>query len=231
MATTYDLINSTLRLIGATQPNETPTGQEGADALAALNGMLDAWSTENWMLPYLLRMPYTLPGGVGAFTVGPTGDLVAPRPQLIQQVKCVLNSVEYGLRLIDEQEWSWIPQKGLVSTQPQTAYIVPVGANVQLFINPVPQNDIQMLVYYSVPLANLTYDKNAMTFPPGYYDAMRYGLAVRIAPEYGRSAPPEIGVLAEQTKTNIKAVNFHVPRLRYAPSGQWDIFSGDYVRR
>ena len=46
MASAGDLINGALRLLGVLAEGETPSAETSADALTAMNQMIDSWNTE-----------------------------------------------------------------------------------------------------------------------------------------------------------------------------------------
>jgi len=56
------------------------------------------------------------------------------------------------------------------------------------------------------------------TFPPAYLDAIRYNLAVRLAPEFGvEQLSPVVGALAVESKAKIKNFNSPIKDMRCDP--------------
>ena len=50
MASAGDIINGALRLIGMLAEGETPSAETSADALFAMNQMIDSWNLEKLMI-------------------------------------------------------------------------------------------------------------------------------------------------------------------------------------
>ena len=73
---------------------------------------------------------------------------------------------------------------------------------------PIPDNSsCQLVLYTPTALSQFADLTTAYTFPPGYEEAMRYQLALRLAPEFGVSITPEIFKLAADTYANVKRLN------------------------
>jgi hypothetical protein len=76
-----------------------------------------------------------------------------------------------------------------------------------------------------------------LTFPPGYERALRFGLALDLAVEYGREASTALVGAFAQAFSAIKRTNTVVPTLGLDPAlsgrqaGEWDASSGQYVWR
>jgi hypothetical protein len=54
VATVRDRIKRAMRLIGAAATGETPSADELADGLTALNAMLSSWSLESLLVPSIV---------------------------------------------------------------------------------------------------------------------------------------------------------------------------------
>jgi hypothetical protein len=81
--TAGDQINGALRLIGQLAESETPSAATSADALTALNQMLDSWSSERLSVFSTQDQVFTWPANTVTRTLGPTGNFVGNRPVLV----------------------------------------------------------------------------------------------------------------------------------------------------
>jgi hypothetical protein len=81
--TAGDQINGALRLIGQLAEGETPSAATSADALTAMNQMLDSWSSERLSVFSTQDQIFTWPASTATRTLGPTGDFVGNRPVLV----------------------------------------------------------------------------------------------------------------------------------------------------
>ena len=84
MSTTAgDQINGALRLIGQLAEGEVPSAETSADALTAMNQMLDSWSAERLSVFSTQDQQFTWPASTKSRTIGPTGNFVGNRPVLL----------------------------------------------------------------------------------------------------------------------------------------------------
>jgi hypothetical protein len=215
--TVLELVRSSLRLIGRLGPGRGAGPSELTDALLVLNSMLDAWNTDRLSIYSIERDTYTLVPGQQAYTIGPGGQFAAPRPAKIENASIlVLDNpsapVERGLRLLDAEQWAQIPVKSIASTIPTDLYndrAAPV-ATLSLFPIPSTANQLILSVYRALSAVLLT---DTVTFPPGYADAVRYGLACRLAPEWNLLIRPDVAAYAVEARAAIQLVNAPSPRM------------------
>ena len=210
--TANDLIGRTLRSIGVLASGETATSNEVSDALTILNNMVDTWGTERLTIYTVARTAFNLTSSTQDYTIGSGGTFNIARPVWIVAA------------------WQQIGIKGTTSTYPTAFYYDKTwtAGLGQISVWPVPDNSNAQLVLYTptalTQFADLT---TAYTFPPGYEEALRYQLALRLAPEFGVNLSPDIRALASQTFANIKRANIRPtvlgidPALR-ADGGRYD---------
>ena len=59
MASAGEIINGSLRLIGALAEGEVPSAETSADALMTMNQMIDSWNTERLMIYNTIDQQFT----------------------------------------------------------------------------------------------------------------------------------------------------------------------------
>jgi hypothetical protein len=198
--TARTLIKGALRVVGALASGETPTADEENEALEALKFMFRSWSTRDIMLFYVKQDTVTLTGA-NYYTIGSGGDCNTVRPTSIRGAY-----VDDQLcTIIDEAKHRELRLSNLT------------GSAAYLYYNPeYPLGKIYLLptdgsLLYLDSLKPLT-DPTAITgdvaFPPEYDAAIKYGLAVHLAPEYGKEASPTVLGLAQDALAAIVARNF-----------------------
>ena len=225
--TVLDLIKRSLRLLGAINIGDQPTGEESADALAALNGMVEAWATERLMMYTTARNLYPLVAGQQVYTIGPSGaDWTAPRPMYIDTAGLIVSNadptqvLERPLKVLrTDKEWARIRMKAIPSTLPTHLYYdhffnsSPAGAgNIALW--PVPSAVYQVALYTPLAISQFTAITQTLSLPPGYYRALVYNLAIELAPEFDREPSDVVVAIAEIAKSNIKRANVRPNALR-----------------
>ena len=188
-ATAQVLIKGALRNIGAIATGETPTSDELADGLEALQMMLDHWSSKNIMIPYITNEAITTTGAE-SYTWGTGGTIATARPESIigayvsdDRVLKVVDQAKYRQLRISgsggETEWVWYSPEFPLGK----LYIWPTGSET-IYIDSLKALSEPALITTSVE------------FPSGYDEAIKYNLAVRMAPEYGKAVSNEIMSLA-----------------------------------
>ena len=116
--TAGDQINGALRLIGQLAESETPSAATSADALTALNQMLDSWSSERLSVFSTQDQVFTWPANTATRTLGPTGNFVGNRPVLVDDSTYFVdtsNGISFGIKLINQQQYNGIAVKTVIS--------------------------------------------------------------------------------------------------------------------
>jgi hypothetical protein len=231
-----DLIHSSMRLVAGLGHGQSGSTPELADCLTALNLMIDSWNAQDLMLYTTGRAVYSLTSGKQTYTLGPSGaDWVATRPQNLDSAGLILNNVtpayERPLRILSELEWAHRHIKTLSSPLPLEIYFENDYPNAQVSLWPVPQINYQVALYTEQALAAFVNLTDTVSLPPGYAEAIRYNLAVRLAAEFGGEAPASVVALAEQLQSTIKRQNFTIEPSRVDREiqgpGRWSIWTGE----
>ena len=207
-----DLIASSLRLIGVLASGETPSGAEASDALVILNQLLDSWQTERLNIFTITISEFPLVAGTQTYTLGPGGTFNTTRPAKIERMSIVslLNQaqpLELPLEMLTDASWQAVPVKIISSTLP--VYVYDDGAYPLRNLNfwPIPSIIDNVRIYGWTALNSFPDLSTDVTFPPGYFKALRYSLAVDLAPEFGRAVPPEVAQQALFSINKLKALN------------------------
>jgi hypothetical protein len=232
----YDQITGALRLLGVLAEGETPSSEMAADALYALNQMIDSWNTERLSIFSTQDQVFLWTPGLKSQTLGPSGDFVGNRPVLLDDstyFRDPQTNVSYGIKFINQQQYDGIAVKTVTSTYPQVIFINMTYPDIDMYIYPVP---LRLLEWHFISVEELTQPADlatTMAFPPGYLRAFRYNLACEIAPEFGVEPSPTVSRIAMYSKRNLKRINNpdDVMALPYAIVGtrqRYNIYAGNY---
>lgn len=211
--TAQDLIASSLRLIGVLASGEVPSAAEANDAFNILNQMLDSWNTERLAIFTVQRqvvVPATLKQ---AYTVGIGGDFNIPRPPRIDRIGVIslqnsTEPLELPVELLTDVGWEAIPVKNISSSLPLKVWNDLGYPLMTLSFWPIPNVEVNFALYTWTALAQFPDLVTDEEFPPGYLKALRYNLAVDLAPEFGvQQVPPVVMAQAADSKGKIKALN------------------------
>ena len=163
MTTTADIIYGSLRLIGVLAEGETPSSETAQDALTAMNQMIDSWNTERLAVFSTQDQVVTWPPSTRSRTMGPTGDIVALRPVLVDDASYFRDpssGISFGLKLINQQQYNGIAVKTVTSTYPQVMWVNMTYPNIEMYVYPVP---IKVLEFHIVSVQELTAQANLGT--------------------------------------------------------------------
>ena len=236
MTTTADIIYGSLRLIGVLAEGETPSSETAQDALTAMNQMIDSWNTERLAVFSTQDQVVTWPPNARSRTMGPTGDIVALRPVLVDDASYFRDpssGISFGLKLINQQQYNGIAVKTVTSTYPQVMWVNMTYPNIEMYVYPVPT---KVLEFHIVSVQELSQPANLATdlaFPPGYLRAFRYNLACELAPEFGVEPSRQVQRIAMTSKRNLKRINnpddiMALPYSIVATRQRFNIYAGNY---
>jgi hypothetical protein len=236
MATAFDQIKASLRLIGQLAEGEEPSPQAAQDALSAMNQMIDSWNTERLAVFCTEDQVFNWPPGQITRTLGPTGNFVGNRPVLIDDAtyfRDASTNVSYGIKLINQQQYNGIAVKTVTSTYPQVMFVNNTFPDITMTIYPQPT---RVLEWHFVSVQELTKPATlgtVLSFPPGYLRAFKYNLAMEIANEFGVEPMPQVQRIAMTSKRNLKRINnpddvMSMPYSLIATRQRFNIYAGNY---
>lgn len=236
MATAGDIINGSLRLLGALAEGEVPSAETSQDALTAMNQMIDSWNTERLSVFSTQDQVFTWPAGVINRTLGPSGDFVGNRPVLLDDATYYRDpgtNVSYGIKFINQQQYDGIAVKTVTSTYPQVMFINMTYPDIEMVIYPKPTRDLE---WHFISVEELTQPASLSTelhFPPGYLRAFRYNLACELAPEFGIEPASQVMRIAMASKRDLKRINnpddiMSMPYSLVTQRQRYNIYAGNF---
>lgn len=212
MATVRKLIKGAMRLINIVQANEEPTADDMDIAVQALDGMVDSWSNDSLMIYTKNPFNFDTVGGKQSYTLGPGGEWNTERPMNIDQAYVHYQGagsqpVDMPIQLANDAQWASIAVKSVMTTFPTVLYDNGNYPLRTISIWPIPSGVQTLTLWLWQPLLDLTNLDQEVMFPKGYERALRFCLAVELAPEFGKQVAPEVAATAVKAKSEIKGVN------------------------
>lgn len=210
MATALDIIKRSLRQIGALEAGGTPSGDEGSDALIALNAMLAQWSIDGLICYSQTTLTEPLVASTASYTIGTGGDIVAEVPLAIEQayIRDAADSYDYPLAEINSAAYHAISDKASTTEYPDYYFYEPSFPLGRVYIYPVPSTAHTLYLRVKTKFTAFTALTTDVSLPDGYEDAMAYNLAERLSPEYGISSMnPIVSRFARETLASIQVGN------------------------
>ena len=218
MYTANDIIRAAMRLIQVSAVDTDLTASELQDGLESLNRMLDSWSADELTLYQVIREQFPLAQGENPYTIGYGGTFNTSRPMKIVDAYLVLNNgsipVSYPMQVLGYDDYNSIRLKTLSTNFPNYLYYQPSFPIGEIYIYPVfAPNDpaTQGPAYINItswkPLDMILDPTAYMQYPPGYWEAVVFNLAVRIAEEYQFDIRPTTVQLAVSALKRVKRLN------------------------
>lgn len=208
--TTYNitrdqLIAGALRLIGGISQGGTPTSAQVTEAAEALNLMVKAWEADGMPLWGLTEYQMTLTAGVSTYQLGIGKTIAIAKPLKVLQAwnRNTSSSVDIPMKVLTKQEYNALGNK-TSSGNPVQFYYNPLLSYGELHVFPVPSatdasgNTINLV--YQRPFEDFVATGDNPDFPQEWMEALKYGLAVRLAPEYGLPVQ-ERQILSQEAKS------------------------------
>lgn len=221
--TALDLVTSTMKLLGVLAASETPSASEQRDGIAALNAMIDGWGTARQTMLASARQQFDLVADQQAYTIGEGGDFSLEPPLSIDHIGLLFPdtdpAVEVPVPLLTDDQYANLTIKGLPNPLVMAAYYDRSTPEIgTLTFWPIPTGAQSVVLYVPVAITQFSSATEEVTLAPGYYEAMRYNLALRLAPEYSLPVREDILDLARTTLANLKRVNFRIADLSFDPA-------------
>lgn len=194
-----DIVKGALRSLGVIASGESPSTEEAADGLVALNNLIASWSA--------LGMPiYELTRDTKALT-GAESYTLTTRPQRIKSAAVIAaNGVAQPVGILTAEQWSGVGDRTRTGTYAESLFCDYGLSTCTVYLSPKPAaGTLELWVYRALGAANLAGD--TVTLPPGYERALRFNLALDLAGEYGRTASPELIAAAQESKNAITNLN------------------------
>lgn len=212
MATAFDIITSALRLIGVLADEEQPSDNIANQGLSAMNDMFDAWNAQRLAI-FTTRsddFPFVL--GKQAYTLGTGGDFNILRPARIDSMSAILltdpaNPIEVPMAMWTTEDWQNMPVKIVDGSFPLGCYDDGGFPLRTLNFWPIPTTQLNSVRIYSWQALGAQTLTSQVTFPPGYAEAIRYNLAVRLAAEFAATASATVVMFAVSSLATVKTMN------------------------
>ncbi len=204
-----DIINAALRLIGGGTfaAGETPSTDETANGLQALNTLLESWSNEQLTVYQIKNFQQALAAATQTYTIGAGGTFNTPRPVKIQTPGIILSGIRHDLEMLSPAQWAAVPEKALTGQLPRGMWNDNAFPLATLYFTPIPSGTPTFDAYLWQALQQFATAGDSVSLPPAFFRALKYNLAVDLAPEYDRPVPDNVQALAASSKQDIVTLN------------------------
>jgi len=208
-----DIIKGALRLCGALALGETPSTDQVTEASDSLNMLVKAWQADGMAI--WARGEYTLPLTLDtkSYTIGIGQTVNLAKPLKITQaiLHDTQTNVDIPMRIITRDEYLRLGNK-TTNGQPIQIYYDPQRDTGVLYVYPPANSSAvsykQIKFTYQKPFEDFDASTDNPDFPQEWYEALKYGLASRLAGEYGISMDDRKQLMQEAMLIKEEALRF-----------------------
>lgn len=212
-ATSRDsLIAGALRIAGATAQGETPTATQVTEAAEALNMFVKALQADGMPLWAIKKYAVTLTA-TADYTVGVGSTVNTPKPLKVIQafLHNTTTEIDIPMRILTRQEYEQLGNKTSTG-QPIQLFYEPLLTTGVLHLFPVPDTtsiaNCTVKLVYQRPFEDFDVSTDEPDFPQEWYDAIKFGLADRLAPEYGLALQERQDLRSRAKELRTEALGF-----------------------
>lgn len=184
------IIKGALRLVGAISQGDTPTTDQVNEASEALNMLMKHWMIDGMQLWALKNTSFSLTASTNTYRIGLSQTINVPKPLKIIQVfrRNISSNIDVPIRIISKQEYNSLSNKS------NTGYPIQLYYDSQrnygdIFLYLTPDATIAAAetihIIYQRPFEDFDASTDEPDIPQEWFDPLKFGLATRIAGEYG----------------------------------------------
>jgi hypothetical protein len=208
-----EIIKRALRLLGVIAQGQVPNADQYAEGSIALNSLVKAWQADGMPLWAIKQYAMSLVAGQKEYNIGVGLQVDTAKPLKVLQawLHDSISAIDVPMRILTRQEYNILGNKDTVG-MPIQIYYDPQRDQGVMHVFPTPDNFSQVNktinFVYQRPYEDFDTATDSPDFPQEGYDAVTYGLATRLAPEYGLPNLERKTLWQEMSIIKQEALNF-----------------------
>ena len=148
-----------------------------------------------------------------------------PRPARVQRCSIQYSTssplpIELAIPIVNLDQWQSTTVKQVTSAFPTLMYNDTNFPSMNLYFWPVPSTACNVILYTWDMLSEASNYNQTIEVPQGYNEALKYNLAIRLAPYYDREPSATIVKMAIASKANINDINNGIPIMSFDAAWQ-----------
>jgi len=210
--TAQSIIDGAAKKLGIMRKSEALSGDESTDGLTLLNDLIASWSNDGLVCTSRSLESFSTVGGTASYTMGTGGTFSTTRPQKFVSAYINLNTIDYELNIITDQEYAeTVPYKTVQSSIPNYLSYDNGYPLQTLKLFPVPAASGTIKILSEKALTEFAALSTTFDMSPGWRLALKYNLAFAWAPEFGVPCPAEV---VETARKSLGALRGEIIRNR-----------------
>lgn len=181
-----EVINGALRKLAVLSGGSSPATYEITNAAETLNAMVKGFQADGMPVWAIKKYTFTVVSGTSVYNIGNSQTLNTPMPlKVLQAYRNQANSVNVPMNIYTNYNFNLLPLT-LTSGVPINLYYQPLSNYGVISLWPIPDDSTTTItLVYQRPFEDMNTATDDFDFPPYWTEALIYGLAWRLAPEYG----------------------------------------------
>ena len=204
------LIDAAMRKIGVTASGETPSAAERQDGLESLQLMLRSWAAEKINVFASVHETVSLVSGTSLYIWGVGGTINTARPnQVVGASITDSDNTTFSVEVISEGTYRQLSNK-TVTGRPYSLLARFEYPYVQVYLYPVPDTADTLNLDSIKPFtetSSFSAVSDELDMPLNYEEPIVYNLAIRLAPEYGKSISSAVAAMASESYRRLITLN------------------------
>ena len=181
------VISGALRKLSVLSGGSSPETYQINDAAQALNAMVKGLQVDGMPVWAIKEYTFTTVANTSTYNIGNSQTLNTPMPLKLVQAYRVENTgaTNTPLNIYTHYDYDLLPINSTTG-EPVNIYYQPLSTYgvVKLWPTPIDANTTITLIYQR-PFEDMNSSTDDFDFPPYWTEALIYGLAWRLSPEYG----------------------------------------------
>lgn len=221
-----ELITAALRKLAVLSGGSSPETYQITDGTQALNAMIKGFQTDG--MPVWSIKSYTFPVSLSDpdYLIGPGQQFDTAMPLKVLQAwrNSPNNFSNVPMNIYTNYNYDLLPLT-LSSGTPVNLYYQPMKEHGVINLWPKPNDtSITITIRYQAPFEDMTSATDDLDFPSYWTEAVIYGLAARLAPEYGIP-------LQDRQLLQKEAMEYHANALSFGTEEGSFYFQPDWTGR
>lgn len=202
------IINSALRKLAVLSGGSSPQTYEVTNAAEALNAMIKGFQTDGMPVWAIKSYTFTV-SATSQYLIGNGQTLNTPMPlKVVQAYRNQSNSVNIPMNVYTNYNYNLLPLSTSSGT-PVNLYYQPKETFGEINVWPIPSDTTTTItIVYQRPYEDMNSATDDVDFPSYWTEALIYGLAWRLSPEYGIPLQDRNLLMKEAEFFHEKAMSF-----------------------
>jgi len=204
------VISAALRKLSVLSGGSTPETYQVTNATEALNAMIKGFQEDGMPVWAMKSYTFTTIVGQASYDIGTGQALDTPMPLKVTQAwrNQTPTSSNVPMNVVPDYNYNIYPLVNSSGT-PVNLYYQPQGYKGTINLWPKPADAVTTITLrYQRPFEDMTSATDDFDFPPYWTEALIFGLADRLAPEYGIPLQDRQALTAQAERFHTNALSF-----------------------